>query len=427
MRKMKYSGTDWLEQIPEKWGLSKISGVYELRTQKVSDKDYPPLSVTMRGIVTQLESVAKSNAHDDRKLVKKNDFVINSRSDRRGSCGISDYDGSVSLINIVMNPRDTMNPKYYNWLFHTIQFADEFYKWGHGIVDDLWTTNWQDMKNIDIPVPSLMEQVEIANFLDIKCAEIDELYKDIETQIEILNEYRKSTITETVTMGINPNVVMKKSGIEWIDTMPSNWSSTRIGYESWIRARVGWKGLKAEEYVDEGHPFLSAFNIVKNKMSWESLNYISDDRYEESPEIMLKVGDIILVKDGAGIGKCARIDELPYNTATTNGSLVVITVGDNLVYKYLHYYLQSSIFQNLITRIINGMGVPHLSQQELRKITIPFPPTNEQKEIVEFLETKISEIDGMIKDNENQLGILEEYKKSLIYEYVTGKKEVPVQ
>lgn len=162
MPEMKDSGTTWLGTIPQSWELSRIGSLYQLRITKVSDKDYPPLSVTNRGIVPQLESAAKTNSHDDRKLVKRGDFAINSRSDRRGSCGISPYDGSVSLINTILAPREEMNPKYYDWLFHTVQFGDEFYKWGHGIVDDLWTTGWQDMKKILIPVPSLVEQEQIA-------------------------------------------------------------------------------------------------------------------------------------------------------------------------------------------------------------------------------------------------------------------------
>lgn len=230
LKTMKDSGTIWLGLIPEHWTLSKISDVYELRTQKVSDRIFSPLSVTMNGIVPQLESVAKTNAHDDRKLVKKGDFVINSRSDRRGSCGVSDYEGSVSLINTVMKPRDEMNPKYYNWLFHTVQFADEFYKWGHGIVDDLWTTNWKDMKHIDIPLPPLKEQIEIADFLDKKCGEIDSLTKDIQEQIETLEEYKKSVITEAVIKGLDPNVEMKTSKVEWIDKIPKNWAVNKIKY-----------------------------------------------------------------------------------------------------------------------------------------------------------------------------------------------------
>ena len=183
MRNMKDSGIEWVGEIPSTWGVGRIGGLYSLRNQKVSDRDYPPLSVTNKGILPQLETAAKSNAHDDRKLVRIGDFAINSRSDRRGSCGISPYEGSVSLINTILAPNTEMVPQYYDWLFHTVQFGDEFYKWGHGIVDDLWTTGWQDMKKILIPVPSIEEQKAIAHFLDGKCAEIDATVSEIESQI----------------------------------------------------------------------------------------------------------------------------------------------------------------------------------------------------------------------------------------------------
>lgn len=189
----------WFGKIPRHWVVSRIAAIYKLRNSKVNDRDYPPLSVTMQGVVPQLENVAKSDAHDDRRLVCKGDFVINSRSDRRGSCGIAFTEGSVSLINTVLCPLTNMNARYYNWLFHAVEFADEFYKWGHGIVDDLWTTNWQDMKNILIPRPPIQEQKEIADYLDIKCAEIDEIIKNKKEQVEIIEEYKKSLIYEYVT------------------------------------------------------------------------------------------------------------------------------------------------------------------------------------------------------------------------------------
>lgn len=196
---MKDSGIPWGGEIPEYWKVGRIGGLYELRNQKVSDKDFMPLSVTMKGILPQLETAAKTNDGDNRKLVRAGDFAINSRSDRRGSCGISDYDGSVSLINTILKPRNRMNAKYYNWLFHTPMFADEFYKWGHGIVDDLWTTNWSEMKRISIPIPPLDEQQEIADYLDNKCAEIEQIITDKKTQIETLDGYKKSLIYEYVT------------------------------------------------------------------------------------------------------------------------------------------------------------------------------------------------------------------------------------
>ena len=196
---MKDSGIPWVGKTPEYWKVGRIGGLYELRNQKVSDKDFMPLSVTMKGILPQLETAAKTNDGDNRKLVRVGDFAINSRSDRRGSCGISDYDGSVSLINTILKPRNRMNAKYYNWLFHTPMFADEFYKWGRGIVDDLWTTNWSEMKRISIPLPPLDEQQEIADYLDNKCAEIEQIIADKKTQIETLDGYKKSLIYEYVT------------------------------------------------------------------------------------------------------------------------------------------------------------------------------------------------------------------------------------
>lgn len=421
MRKMKNSFEQWLGELPVSWGLSRIASLYKI---KVSDKDYMPLSVTMNGIVPQLETAAKTNAHDDRKLVRKGDFAINSRSDRRGSCGISEYDGSVSLINTILAPLGEMNPNYYNWLFHTTQFADEFYKWGHGIVDDLWTTGWQDMKKIMIPVPPLQEQKKIATFLDAQCTEIDALTADIQTQIDTLEQYKRSVITETVTKGLNLDAEMKDSGIDGAGVTPSHWKTTRLCYECYIRARLGWRGLKADEYVDEGYAFISAFNIQNGKLVWTPLNYITKERFDESPEIKLHSGDVLIVKDGAGVGKCARVDDLPMGGTAPNSSIAVITPSKNLDYRYVCYYLQSAVFNNFVLLLYNGMGVPHLTQEVMSKIKILVPPLKEQMVISDYLDAKCSEIDAVVETKKSQLATLDEYKKSLIFEYVTGKKEV---
>ncbi len=197
--KTKQSGIEWIGEIPEEWRVETIGSLYSLRQEKVSDKDYPPLSVGKMGVVPQLETAAKTDDGDNRKLVCVGDFAINSRSDRRGSCGISAYEGSVSLINTIITPRTEMCPQFYNWFFHTELFADEFYKRGHGIVDDLWTTRWQEMKRISIIVPPLAEQEEIAAYLDQKCAEIDQLIAIKQQKAEELREYRKSLIYEYVT------------------------------------------------------------------------------------------------------------------------------------------------------------------------------------------------------------------------------------
>jgi len=196
---MHQSDVEWIGPTPVTWRILRISALYDLRSTKVSDKQYPPLSVTMNGVVPQLDSVAKTDDGDNRKLVLAGDFVINSRSDRRGACGIAPQDGSCSLINIVLSPQESIHNPYYSYLFRSSLFSDEFYRWGHGIHDDLWTTNWSDMKSIQVPVPPMEEQISIANFLDDKVAVIDSATERINQQIELLSKYRKQVINDAVT------------------------------------------------------------------------------------------------------------------------------------------------------------------------------------------------------------------------------------
>ena len=246
MREMKDSGVEWIGEIPTTWQLSKIGSIYDERNEKVSDKNYEPLSVTKQGIVPQLETAAKTDNGDNRKLIKKNDFVINSRSDRRGSCGISEYDGSCSLINTVLRPRRNMCNMYYGFVFKSENFADEYYRWGHGIVNDLWSTKWSDMKNIYIPMPSIEEQKKMAEYLDSKCSKIDAIIEKQQTIIEKLKEYKLSLITETVTKGLNNDVEMKDSGNEWIGKVPNEWNVLKFGRCVTIKSNL----VPPEKYMD---------------------------------------------------------------------------------------------------------------------------------------------------------------------------------
>jgi type I restriction enzyme S subunit len=161
----KPSGVEWVGDIPNNWDISRIKKFFIERNEKVNDFEFPPLSVTKNGVVPQLENVSKSDNHDDRKKVCPNDFVINSRSDRKGSSGVSKLSGSVSLINIVLEPRN-IYPSYSEYLFKSYNFIEEFFKNGKGIHWDLWSTRYSELKNILIPVPSLQEQIQIVQFLD---------------------------------------------------------------------------------------------------------------------------------------------------------------------------------------------------------------------------------------------------------------------
>jgi len=413
MAEMKNSGTVWLGMIPKGWKLSKISSIYELRTTKVSDKDYAPLSVTMQGIVPQLETAAKTNAHDDRKLVKKGDFAINSRSDRRGSCGVSEYDGSVSLINTVMKPRDEMNPDYYNWLFHTTQFADEFFKWGHGIVADLWTTNWQDMKHIDIPVPSLEEQKRIADYLNKLIPEIDVLHSDIEKQIETLEEYKKAVIVETVTKGLKTDVETKDSGIEWIGMIPKDWSIKHIKYVMYELNNRSLDGSGEKLSVLTNGGVVRSCDIQENNPS------LSTEGYKK-----INAGEIVFNKYKAHLG----VFYVSSYSGIVTYNYNVYKCFDGYNPKYYEYLFKTNGSIGEFKKNLHGVGdsISPLYTKDLFSINTIVPPLQKQNEIVEYLNNKSTEIDGAITEKKHQLEILEEYKKSQIYEYVTGKKEVSV-
>ena len=197
-RKWKDSGISWIGKIPENWEVDKLGHRFIQRKEKVSDKDYPPLSVSKMGVTPQLESACKTDDGDNRKLVLKGDFVVNSRSDRKGSCGLSELDGSVSLINIVATPRN-IGGHYIHYLFRSNNYIEEFYRMGRGIVADLWTTRWSEMRTIMIPVPPLSEQKEIVAYIEKKVSSIDSQIASIENQIANLNEYKQSLISDVVT------------------------------------------------------------------------------------------------------------------------------------------------------------------------------------------------------------------------------------
>lgn len=197
--KMKATNISWLEEIPGHWEMSKISSHFRQRTEKVSDKQYQPLSVSKLGITPQLDNVALSNAEGcSRKLVKKGDYAVNSRSDRKGSCGVSAYNGSVSLITIVLEPFN-IDGDYIHYLFRSVPWVEEFYRNGKGIVADLWTTNYQMMKSMYFPVPPISEQRAIVAYINERTEKIDTLTSKLQQEIESIKEYKQRLISDVVT------------------------------------------------------------------------------------------------------------------------------------------------------------------------------------------------------------------------------------
>ena len=406
MREMKDSGIEWIGAIPQDWQLSKIGSLYTQRNEKVSDKDYQPLSVTMQGILPQLATAAKTDDGENRKLVRVGDFAINSRSDRRGSCGISPLDGSVSLINIILTPRTAMHPGYYNWLFHTTLFADEFYKWGHGIVADLWTTRWQEMKSITVPVPEYAEQERIAAFLDAECAEIDAVLEKTRASIEEHKKLKQAVITQAVTKGIRGDRPMKDSGIEWIGEISQDFEIVKL---KWLcdvldQFRSPVTADKRNQNADVLYDYYGASGAI-DKI----------DGYTIDDHVML-IGE-----DGANL----RMRNLPImyeinGKAWINNHAHILKPKAGVDFYFIFYALEALDLNYYIT----GSAQPKLSQDNLRNIWVPITDFSGQKRIAAYISDVYDEFDCLIAKKQQYLTEIENYKKSLIYEYVTGKKEV---
>lgn len=427
--KMKDSGIEWIGSVPSDW---RVHTLYQLVTQvkeknsNLQEKNLLSLSYgkIKRKDIDSPDGLLPAS-FDGYNIIENGDIVLrltdlqNDHTSLR--VGLATERGIITSAYTTLRPIDTSNSKYLFYLLHAFDLKKGFYGMGSGVRQGL---NYAEVKELRIVLPSQKEQDAIVYFLDDQCSEIDLAIDEAKSSIQDYKTLKANIISTTVLSGLDGDVDKRKCRIEWVPSIPSHWDTARFVYKNWIRSRLGWKGLKAEEYVEDGYPFLSAFNINNNYLCWEQLNYITQERYDESPEIKLRVGDILLVKDGAGIGKCARIDSLPLGESTVNGSLAVITPNEDLDYRYEYYYLQCNVFQNIIARLRNGMGVPHLTQEAMKEIVIPLPPRGEQEQIANFLDTECRKIDEIIELKNLLIIELEMYKRSLIFETVTGKRKV---
>ena len=428
--KMKDSGIAWIGEIPEEWELSKIGAVYEERNQKVSDADFPPLSVTKQGVVPQLETAAKTIDGENRKLICKNDFVINSRSDRRGSCGISEYDGSCSLINTVLKPKRNMCNAYYSFVFRSERFADEFYRWGNGIVDDLWSTKWSNMKRIYIPAPSLQEQHRIADYLDRKCSQIDAIIARQQEVIEKLKAYKLSVITEAVTKGLNPHAPMKDSGDDFIGVMPKHWNVTKLGM---LFDFCGGYAYSSDSYTSESDNQVVRIGNVKNGyMALENAPvYISDKSAVATDKFRINPGSILFTMTGTK-GKrdyffthLVTKEDCKGKKLFLNQRVGCFLPRKNIDAGYYNYLLKEKrILDSIFVYETGTANQGNLGIESIRRTKVQLPSKEEQIKIREYLDDRCSRIECLLTRKSKIIYRLIDYKKSLIYEVITGKKEV---
>lgn len=409
----KDSGVEWLGDVPSSWALTRLGGLFDERKSKVSDKDFEALSVTKNGILPQLENAAKTNDGDNRKLVKAGDFVINSRSDRKGSSGVSPLDGSVSLINIVLKPKGIL-PEFCNHILKSHAFVEEYYRMGHGIVADLWTTRYDEMRAIIMALPSPEEQRAIAAFLDEKCAKMDEAVRIKEEQIALLRERRQILIGQAVTRGLNPAAPMKDSGIDWIGQIPAHWD---VENPKWLfnhrkeRARKGEPQLAAtqkygvipqSDFMD-----LEGRRITQVFLDFDILKHV-------------EAGDFVMSMRSFQGGL-----EYSEYTGCVSSAYVALEPGPRIFAPFFKYLFKSARYIEALQATSNLVRDGQaLRFDNFAMVTLPVVPVEEQRAIAEYLDGELAKSDEGIAIKEEQIAALKEYKTSLINAAVTGKIKV---
>ncbi len=418
----KDSGVDWLGEIPAHWEITRLGTRFLERRTKVSDKDYAPLSVTKQGILPQLDSAAKTNDGDNRKLVKAGDFVINSRSDRKGSSGIASSDGSVSLINIVIEPQN-INPSYCNYLLKGYNFVEEFYRMGHGIVADLWTTRYDEMKVIGLCIPPIDEQTAIAQFLDRKTAQIDTAIDQKQKQIELLKERRQILIHNAVTRGLNPNVKMKDSGVEWIGDIPEGWEVKRLKYLYTDTFSGGTPSTDILKFWDGEISWVSSADVKTNFLT-NTLRNISDLGFKRSSSNIASSGSIIMVTRSGILQHTLPVAILMKDMAI-NQDIKCFVLNELLICPiYLLNFIQGNNNEILVETRKQGATVESIEMEDFANLTIPLPLIKEQTEILKFIKHHSEKIATAISLKEQEIEKLKEYKATLINSAVTGKIKV---
>ena len=416
MAEMKDSGIEWIGMIPKNWNADKIK--YHLKRNEPKN----PGNVEVLSVYREYGVIPKNSRDDNHnitsedtskyKYVKKGDLVINKMKAWQGSMGVSEYEGIVSPAYFIYNFTDNyLDKKYFHFLIRNC-YKDEFRRISGGIREGQWDLSADLFADELVLVPPIKEQIKIVEFLNTKCAEIDTLYSDIEKQIDILEEYKKSIITEAVTKGLDPDVEMKDSGIEWIGMIPKNWNVDKIKYH-----------LKRNEPKNPGNvEVLSVYReygvIPKNSRD-DNHNITSEDT---SKYKYVKKGDLVINKMKAWQGSMGVSE---YEGIVSPAYFIYNFTDNYLDKKYFHFLIRNC-YKDEFRRISGGIreGQWDLSADLFAKESVLIPPKKEQIKIVEYLNTKCAEIDDVIVDKKKQLETLEQYKKSLIYEYVTGKKEV---
>lgn len=420
MREMKDSGIEWIGKVPVEWKIDNPQYHFSQRKDRAKQGMVQLTASQKYGVITQTEYMERTGANivtvqkdfDILKLVCAGDFVIHMRS-FQGGLEYSEKTGSISSAYVMLIPSNTIRePRYYKWFFKSSNYIDALSSTSN-LVRDGQAMRWSNFIQLPILFPPAEEQQRIADFLDAKCAEIDALTADIQTQIDTLEQYKRSVITETVTKGLNPDAEMKDSGIEWVGEIPAHWLVHPVYYYYGERKNKNYLG-KEDNLLS-----LSYGRVVRKDIN------TSDGLLPESFNTynIVETGDIIIrptdLQNDKRSLRTGLVKEHGIITSAYIDLCPIKQVDSRYFYFLLHAYDVMKVFYNMGNGVRQG-----LNYSEFSRLMVFDPPYEEQVAIADYLETKVIEVDAIIERKKEQMSVLDAYKRSMIFEYVTGKKEV---
>ena len=427
-RKMRDSGIPWIGEVPEGWGIHPLYSYFAERKNKNSMLQEQNLLSLSYGKIIRKDINTNGGLlpanFTTYNIVQPNDIVIRPtdlQNDKKSlRTGLVTEKGIITSAYISLQPIANIYIKYFHYLLHSYDINKVFYNMGNGVRQGL---NYSEFSKLMLLCPGKEEQHRIADFLDSKCSEIDTLIENLRARMESVKEYKKAVITEAVTKGLDKDAKMKDSGVEWIGEVPEGWKICKVKQ---ISNKITDGAHISPDTTNGEFKFLSVTNMndtgaldFVNCLKINSVQYA----YLVKTGCQPKKDDVLISKDGT-IGKTTVVSD---NNFVVASSLVIIRPNQLKIRpKYLKYCLMSNIVQEQLLSVLAGSALKRVSIEKNANLKFVYTyDMTTQQQIIDYLDSKCSEIDTLLQNYEDQIATLEEYKKSLIYEYVTGKKEVP--
>lgn len=417
MRELKNSGYEWLGDIPSHWKMERLQWhITELKESNNPEKSRQVLSLTnKRGVIPYEEKGAQGNVakedYSQYKLAYPGTIVANSMNILIGSVGKCDYFGCVSPVYYVFKPNEGDNLEFLNYMFQMEPFQKELRKYANGILEIRLRVSADGILKRIMAFPPTDEQQRIVSFLNSKLSQVDLLISNVQEQIEKLKKYKTSLVVECVTKGIRPCNTKKANSIEWISDIPEHWDECRIKNVIFPQ----------EKDVLQSDQIITCFRdgeVTLRSLRREDGYTVS---FTEHGYHGVDIGDLVIHGMDAFAGAIGCSDSRGKTTPVVH---VCSTAGNN---KYFMYFLRAMAYGNILMDLSNGVRIRSSDYRNFDRLGvfgIAVPPLNEQNEIVQYLDKKCDLIEKLIAIKQSKIERLERYRKSLIYEYVTGKKEV---